>query len=75
MTSNVSPLLMLRNVVVGLDTAIGYISPFGLFQNGVDALVRQDVGAYLLTIVLCCLQCVVLLAASERLLARRGVRR
>jgi ABC-2 type transport system ATP-binding protein len=74
-TNNVSPLLVLRNVVVGLDTAIGYISPFGLFQNGVDALVRQDIGGYLLAIVLCCLQCVLLLAASVRLLARRGVRR
>jgi ABC-type transport system involved in multi-copper enzyme maturation permease subunit len=74
-TNNVSPLLVLRNVVVGLDTAIGYVSPFGLFQHGIDALVRQDLGAYLLAILLCCIQCVVLLAASVRLLARRGVRR
>jgi ABC-type transport system involved in multi-copper enzyme maturation permease subunit len=74
-TNNVSPLLVLRNVVLALDATAGYVSPFGLFQSGVDALVRQDLVAYVSMILLSCLQCAVLLTASARLLARRGVRR
>jgi ABC-type multidrug transport system ATPase subunit/ABC-type transport system involved in multi-copper enzyme maturation permease subunit len=75
MTNTAGPLLLVRNVVLALDVAAGYVSPFSLFQRGVDALVRQDLGAYGLAIVLSCLECVVLLAVSVRLLARRGVRR
>ena len=74
-TNNVSPLLILRNVVLALDAIAGYVSPFGLFQSGVDALVRQDLVGYLSAILLSCLQCAVLLMVSVRLLARRGVRR
>jgi len=74
-TNNVSPLLLLRNVVLAIDAVAGYVSPFGLFQSGVDALVRQDPAGYLSAIALSCLQCAVLLFVSVRLLARRGVRR
>ena len=74
-SNNVSPLLLLRNVVLALDAVAGYVSPFGLFQSGVDGLVRQDLVAYLSAILLSCLQCAVLLIVSVRLLARRGVRR
>ena len=74
-TTNVSPLLLLRNGVVAVDAAVGYISPFGLFQSGVDALVRGDLTAYVVTIALSCLQVAILLLLAVRLLARRGVRR
>jgi ABC-type transport system involved in multi-copper enzyme maturation permease subunit len=74
-TNNVSPLLILRNVVLALDAVVGYVSPFSLFQSGVDALVRQDVVGYLAAVALSCLQCALLLVVSMRLLARRGVRR
>ncbi|MFN8634718.1 MAG: ABC transporter permease subunit, partial [Chloroflexota bacterium] len=73
--NGVSPLLLVRNVVLALDAVAGYVSPFGLFQNGVDALVRQDLAAYAGAIVLACLHCALLLSVSARLLARRGVRR
>jgi ABC-type transport system involved in multi-copper enzyme maturation permease subunit len=69
------PLLLVRNLVLAVDAAVGYVSPFSTFQRGVDALVRQDLLAYGGAIVLACLQCAVLLAASVRLLGRRSVRR
>jgi hypothetical protein len=75
LTNNVSPLLLLRNVMLAMDTGIGYVSPFGLFQRGVDGLVRQDWIAYLSAILLSCGQVAVLLWVSVCLLARRGVRR
>jgi ABC-type transport system involved in multi-copper enzyme maturation permease subunit len=74
-TNNVSPLLLLRNVVVALDAAAGYVSPFGVLQGGVDALVRQDLPAYAGAILLACLHCALLLTLSVRLLGRRSVRR
>jgi ABC-type transport system involved in multi-copper enzyme maturation permease subunit len=74
-TNNVSPLLLLRNGVVALDAVVGYVSPFSTFQRGVDALVRQDLLAYLGAITLSCLHCALLVTLSVRLLARRGVRR
>jgi ABC-type transport system involved in multi-copper enzyme maturation permease subunit len=74
-TNNVSPLLVVRNAVVALDAAAGYISPFGVFQGGVDALVRQDLAAYAGAILLAVLQCTLLLAVAVRLLGRRSVRR
>ena len=73
--NNVSPLLLLRNVVLALDMVVWYVSPFALFQSGVDALVRQDLGAYVSAILFSCVQCVVLLTASTWMLGRRGVRR
>jgi ABC-type transport system involved in multi-copper enzyme maturation permease subunit len=69
------PLLLVRNLVLAVDAAVGYVSPFSTFQRGVDALVRQDLLAYGGAIVLACLQCGLLLAASVRLLGRRSVRR
>ena len=74
-TNNVSPLLLLRNTVVGLDAVVGYVSPFSTFQRGVDALVRQDLASYFGAIVLSCLHCALLVTISARLLGRRGVRR
>ena len=74
-TNNLSPLLLLRNLVLGVDWLVGYISPFSLFQSGVDALVRQDMIGYLSMIGLAWVYTGLLLAAAVRLLARRGVRR
>jgi hypothetical protein len=74
-TNNLSPLLFLRNVVLGVDWLVGYVSPFGLFQSGVDALVRGDLLAYLSIVGLASAYTGLLLAAAVRLLARRGVRR
>jgi len=74
-TNNVSPLLLVRNIVGALDTLVGYVSPFSTFQRGVDALVRQDLAGYLGAILLSCLHCALLLTLSVYLLGRRGVRR
>jgi ABC-type multidrug transport system ATPase subunit/ABC-type transport system involved in multi-copper enzyme maturation permease subunit len=74
-TSNLNPLLLLRNTVVGVDWLVGYISPFGLFQSGVDALVRGDLLAYGGMVGLAWAYCGILLLAAVRQLARRGVRR
>jgi ABC-2 type transport system ATP-binding protein len=75
LTNNFSPLLLLRDVAVSLDAVGVYVSPFSVFQSGVEAVVRVDGGSYLLAILLSCLQAVVLLAASVQLLVWRGVRR
>ncbi|MGE3912353.1 MAG: ATP-binding cassette domain-containing protein, partial [Chloroflexota bacterium] len=56
-TNNLSPLILLRNIVLGVDWLLGYISPFSLFQSGVDALVRQDLAGYAGAIALSCLYC------------------
>lgn len=74
-TNNVSPLLFLRDLAVSLDVVADYVSPFSVFQSGVEAVVRSDGGSYLLAILVSSLQAAVLLAASVRLLAWRGVRR
>jgi ABC-type transport system involved in multi-copper enzyme maturation permease subunit len=74
-TNNLSPLLFLRDALLALDLLMQYLSPFSVFQSGVDAVVRGDAPAYLGAILLSCLQCAVLLAASIRLLGRRSVRR
>jgi ABC-2 type transport system ATP-binding protein len=74
-TNNFSPLLFLRDFAVSLDVVVGYVSPFSVFQSGVEALVRADSGAYLFAILVSCVQAALLLAASVRLLAWRGVRR
>jgi ABC-2 type transport system ATP-binding protein len=74
-TNNYSPLLFLRSLVLTLDLLLGYISPFSVFQDGVDALVRSDPGGYLAAILLATAQCVVLVATAVRLLGRRSVRR
>jgi ABC-type transport system involved in multi-copper enzyme maturation permease subunit len=74
-TNNLSPLLLVRNIVLGVDWLVGYVSPFSLFQSGVDALVRQDLAGYLGILALSCAYSGLLLAAAVRLLARRGVRR
>ncbi len=73
--NNSSPLLFLRELAIFLDHLAGYVSPFSVFQSGVDAVVRGDGPAYLAAVLLLCLQCAALLAASVRLLGRRGVRR
>jgi ABC-type transport system involved in multi-copper enzyme maturation permease subunit len=74
-TNNFNSLLFLRDLVVSLDTAVGYLSPFSVFQSGVEAAVRSDAGGYVLAIVISCLQAAVLLEVAIQLLAWRGVRR
>ncbi|MCC7368667.1 MAG: ABC transporter permease subunit [Chloroflexi bacterium] len=74
-TNNQSPLLWLRNAVLAVDWLVGYVSPFGLFQAGVDALVRGDILSYLGMAGLAWGYTGLLLLAAVRLLARRGVRR
>jgi ABC-2 type transport system ATP-binding protein len=74
-TNNFNSLLFLRDFVVTLDTVVDYLSPFSVFQSGVEAAVRSDAGGYLLAIVVSCLQAAVLLVIAIQLLAWRGVRR
>jgi hypothetical protein len=54
---------------------VDYLSPFSVFQSGVEAAVRSDVGGYVLAIAVSCLQAAVLLVIAVQLLAWRGVRR
>lgn len=74
-TNNFSPLLFVRGLFIGLDGLLGYVSPFAVFENGVDAVVRGSALEYLGMLALCCVHVAVLLTASIRLLERRGVRR
>jgi ABC-type transport system involved in multi-copper enzyme maturation permease subunit len=74
-TNNFSPLLFVRGLFIGLDDALGYVSPFTLFQKGVDAVVRGSALEYLGVLALSCGQCALLLTGAVRLLERRGVRR
>jgi ABC-type transport system involved in multi-copper enzyme maturation permease subunit len=74
-TNNFSPLLFARELFLTLDGVVGYISPFGVFEKGVDAVVRGSVGEYLAMALLALAQCALLLSAAVRLLERRGVRR
>ena len=73
--NNFTPFLFLRDLAVSLEVVADYVSPFSVFQSGVEAAVRADGGSYLLAILLSCLQSAALLAASVRLLGWRGVRR
>jgi ABC-type transport system involved in multi-copper enzyme maturation permease subunit len=74
-TNNFSPLLFVRELFIGLDAVVSYVSPFALFQKGVDAVVRGSALEYLGVLALSCVQCAVLLTAAVGLLERRGVRR
>jgi ABC-type Na+ efflux pump permease subunit len=73
--NNQSPLLFARDLFVALDVLAARLSPFALFQDGVDAAVRGDTPGYLTALVVACLHSLVLLWAAVRLLEARGVRR
>jgi ABC-type transport system involved in multi-copper enzyme maturation permease subunit len=73
--NNLSPLLFLRDLALGLDRALGLVSPFALFQDGVDAAVRGDAAGYAAALALSALECAILLLLAVRALERRGVRR
>ena len=75
LTNNYSPLLFLRDAMIALDAVISYISPFAVFQLGVDALVRGDGLNYLGMLALSLVHCGALLSAAVAMLRRRGVRR
>jgi len=75
LTNNQSPLLFLRDLLIGLDGLVGAVSPFGVFQNGVDALVREDWRGFAGAIGLSLVESAVLLSGAVGLLVRRGVRR
>jgi hypothetical protein len=74
-TGGASPSLFLRDLALGLDGALGLISPFALFQDGVDAAVRGDAAGYAARLALSLLECALLLLLAVRALERRGVRR
>jgi ABC-type transport system involved in multi-copper enzyme maturation permease subunit len=75
LANNFSPLLFARDVTIGLDAVLSYASPYAVFENGVDAVVRQSVPDYLMAIALSCVHVVVLLVGAIYLLQRKGVRR
>jgi ABC-type transport system involved in multi-copper enzyme maturation permease subunit len=75
LTNNLNPLLFLRDLLIGVDRLVDYVSPFGLFQGGVDALVREDLGGFGRSIGLSVAECALLLWLAVGLLRRRGVRR
>jgi hypothetical protein len=73
--NNQSPMLFLRDLLIGADAVVGTVSPFGIFQNGVDALVREDWRGVLVALGTSALETAALLWLAVRTLARRGVRR
>jgi ABC-type transport system involved in multi-copper enzyme maturation permease subunit len=73
--NNYSPLLLVRDLAIGLDRLLRLLSPFTALENGVDAVVRGDSLAYLEALTLSLGQCAVLLTAAIWALQRRGVRR
>lgn len=75
LANNFSPLLFVRDLTIGLDAIVGVVSPFAVFETGVDAVVRHSFVDYLSMLLLSALHCVVLLVGSVYLLRRKGVRR
>jgi ABC-type transport system involved in multi-copper enzyme maturation permease subunit len=69
------PLRWLRDVVIGLDVAAGYLSPVATLDRGIDAAVRQDWQAYAGAVAVLLAQGAALLAAAWAVFERRGVRR
>lgn len=69
------PLRWLRDLVIGLDLAAGYLSPVATLDRGIDAAVRQDWPAYTGAVAVLLAQCAALLAAAWAAFQRRGVRR
>jgi hypothetical protein len=62
-------------LTIGLDAVLSYASPYAVFENGVDAVVRQSVPDYMFALVLSCIHVGVLLVGAIFLLQRKGVRR
>ncbi len=74
-TNNLNPLLFLRDLAIGLDHVASYVSPFGVFQNGVDALVRGDALGLAGAVATELVEAAVLVSLAAKTLERRGVRR
>jgi ABC-type transport system involved in multi-copper enzyme maturation permease subunit len=75
LANNFSPLLFARDLTIGLDAGVSYASPYAVFENGVDAVVRQSLSDYLLALLLSCVHVGILLVGAIYLLQRKGVRR
>jgi ABC-type transport system involved in multi-copper enzyme maturation permease subunit len=75
LTNNASPLLFLRDLLIGVDRVVAYISPVAVFEQGIDAAVRGDALGYAGWLLLAGLHALLLLTASVVALQRRGVRR
>lgn len=75
LANNFSPLLFARDLTLALDAVLSYVSPYAVFENGVDAVVRQSFLDYVVALLLSCVHVVVLLAGAIYLLQRKGVRR
>jgi ABC-type transport system involved in multi-copper enzyme maturation permease subunit len=75
LANNFSPLLFARDLTIYLDAILSYASPYAVFENGVDAIVRQSVVDYVEAILLSCVHVAILLVAATYLLQRKGVRR
>src|SRR5579884_1478639 len=74
-TNNLSPLLFLRDLAIGLDHVLGYVSPFAVFQNGVAAILRGDWLGFTGAIGIETAEAAALVALAVKTLERRGVRR
>jgi ABC-type transport system involved in multi-copper enzyme maturation permease subunit len=75
LANNFSPLLFARDLTIGLDAVLSYASPYAVFENGVDAVVRQSLPDYLFALLLSSVHVGVLLIGAIFLLQRKGVRR
>ena len=72
--NRVNPLIFLRDALGWLNQIISWLSPYAYLNDGIDALVSQDVSGYLRTVGLSLLALLAYLAAAVRMMERRGVR-
>jgi len=72
--NNQSPLLFARDLFLILDAIAARLSPFSLFQDGVDAASRGEYVGYLTAMGVAMLHVVALMWAAIRLLDARGLR-
>jgi ABC-type transport system involved in multi-copper enzyme maturation permease subunit len=72
--NNTSPLLWLRDLMIGLDSLLGWLSPVATYERGIEAAKRVDPLAYLGALTLLLAQCLAGLVGAVVALRRRGVR-
>jgi ABC-type transport system involved in multi-copper enzyme maturation permease subunit len=72
--NNQSPLLFARDLFVVLDAIAARLSPFALFQDGVDAASRGEYVGYVMALGIALVHVAALMWAAIRLLEARGVR-
>ena len=68
------PLVVVRNVLSGLNGIIAWISPYSQLNNAFDAILNNTLGGFLGTLGLMFVEMMAMLAGSILLLKKKGVR-